>query len=201
MPADRLAEHAQARHRRTLQRARDALTELAAAGTPVTVAGLAAHAGISRSWLYTQPDLLEQVRQLQQRSPDTSPAQASTRASDQSLRQRLALHGGSPKLRTAPVSSVPQVPDRMVSFRSRSRLLQGCRRCLTPPHGASPVRSRIREGSHRAARPESVGVAGEPRAGSVARVSFTTAASGRVARPPAPGYASERLVRIGCAPE
>lgn len=91
MPADRLAEHAQARHRRTLHRARDALTELAAAGAPVTVAELAAHAGISRSWLYTQPDLLEQVRQLQQRSPDTSPVQALTRASDQSLRRRLAL--------------------------------------------------------------------------------------------------------------
>ncbi|MEV0006462.1 DUF6262 family protein [Micromonospora sp. NPDC050980] len=89
------ADHTAALTRAARQRAKQARTRaeraLAAAGRtghPVTVAGLAATAGVSRSWLYTQPDLIDAIRQLQQRHPAperTSPQPASTT----SLRHRL----------------------------------------------------------------------------------------------------------------
>jgi hypothetical protein len=69
MPADHthhLAEHARQRHDQTLQRAQQTLTELTDAGEQVTVALLAARAKVSRSWIYTQPELRNRLRQLQQ---------------------------------------------------------------------------------------------------------------------------------------
>jgi hypothetical protein len=95
MPADHtrhLAEHARQRHDQTLQRAQQTLTELADAGQPVTVAQLADKAGVSRSWIYTQPTLRDQIRQLQQHHTSAGFVRDSvTRATDDSLRQRLAL--------------------------------------------------------------------------------------------------------------
>jgi negative regulator of sigma E activity len=79
------------RHELTRAKAVQALRELDRAGTPVTFAAVAAAAGISRSWLYTQPDLHDQIRQLRDASArTTAPAiPASQRASDTSLRARL----------------------------------------------------------------------------------------------------------------
>lgn len=95
MPAERprhLAEHARQRHHQTLQRAQQALTELADTAEPVTVALLARRARTSRSWIYTQPALLNRIRQLQHHRASTGHARDTvTRASDDSLRQRLAL--------------------------------------------------------------------------------------------------------------
>lgn len=95
MPADHprhLAEHARQRHQQTLQRAQQTLTELADAGEPVTVARLANRAGVSRSWIYTQPALRDQIRQHQQHRASAGRARdTGTRATDDSLRQRLAL--------------------------------------------------------------------------------------------------------------
>jgi predicted nucleic acid-binding Zn-ribbon protein len=95
MPADHprhLAEHARQRHHQTLQRAHHALTELADAGEPVTVALLANRADVSRSWIYTQPALRDQLRQLQQdRASAGFVRDTVTRATDESLRQRLSL--------------------------------------------------------------------------------------------------------------
>ncbi|WP_433680362.1 DUF6262 family protein [Nocardia sp. CA-119907] len=94
MPADpnRLAEHARRRHRETLQRAEQTLTELADAGQPVTVARLADRAGVSRSWIYTQPALQERINQLRNRQASSDLVRDTvTRASDDSIRQRLAL--------------------------------------------------------------------------------------------------------------
>jgi hypothetical protein len=83
-----------ARRRRTdtLERARRTLHELGETGQRHTVTQIAAHAGVSRSWLYTQPELRDQLRRLTT-LPDTGrPAtQPTERASDASLRQRLAL--------------------------------------------------------------------------------------------------------------
>lgn len=89
------AEHttalaAAARHRAEQARARaeQALAAAGRGGSAVTVAGLATTAGVSRSWLYTQPDLIAAIRQLQQRHPAaerTGPQPASVT----SLRQRL----------------------------------------------------------------------------------------------------------------
>ena len=60
MPADNLhhlALAARRRHELTRAKAIQALRELEAAGTPVTFDSVARHGQISRSWLYTQPDL------------------------------------------------------------------------------------------------------------------------------------------------
>jgi hypothetical protein len=95
MPADRthhLAEHARQRHDQTLQRAQQMLTELADTGEQVTVALLANRARVSRSWIYTQPALRDRLRQLQQQHTSAGVVRDTvTRATDDSLRQRLAL--------------------------------------------------------------------------------------------------------------
>jgi Family of unknown function (DUF6262) len=63
---DPLSEAAARRHELTRAKAVQALRELDRAGTPVTFAGVAQAAGISRSWLYTQPDISIQIRRLRQ---------------------------------------------------------------------------------------------------------------------------------------
>ena len=52
MRPDPLSEAAARRHELTRARAVQALRELDRAGTPVTFAGVAQAAGVSRSWLY-----------------------------------------------------------------------------------------------------------------------------------------------------
>jgi hypothetical protein len=89
--AERSAALAAATRQRAEQaraRAEHALATAGRTGRPVTVAGLATTAGVSRSWLYTQPDLIDAIRQLQQRHPAperTGPQPANIA----SLRQRL----------------------------------------------------------------------------------------------------------------
>jgi negative regulator of sigma E activity len=91
-PAAPLAEAAARRHELTRSKAIQALRELDRAGTPVTFAAIASAAGISRSWLYTQPDIRSQVQRLRGSSrPGTSAAiPAAQRSTDSSLRARLA---------------------------------------------------------------------------------------------------------------
>lgn len=97
-----LTELARQRHRDSLHRAEQALVQLADTGEPVTVARLANRAGVSRSWIYTQPELREQIQQLQQQRVGAHHVQGTvTRASDESLRRRLALaHQRITELRT-----------------------------------------------------------------------------------------------------
>jgi hypothetical protein len=52
------------RHELTRAKAIRALRELDRAGSPFSFASVAAAAGISRSWLYTQPDIRDQIRRL-----------------------------------------------------------------------------------------------------------------------------------------
>ena len=85
---------AQRRRQQTLARASDALDQLATAGERVSVARVAAVASVSRSWLYTQPELLERIEALTQQRP--APAEgdrgaAGQRASSPSLIRRLEL--------------------------------------------------------------------------------------------------------------
>ncbi|MBV8993864.1 MAG: hypothetical protein JO287_09220 [Pseudonocardiales bacterium] len=96
MPAERtarLAQHAQARHEQTVQRAQAALSAMARDGDPVTVANLAAKAAVSRAWIYTQPGLRDQIEQIRQDTTRCgSPCrQPGSRASEDSLRRRLEL--------------------------------------------------------------------------------------------------------------
>ena len=92
--AARLAEHARGRHEQTLQRAQDALAAMIRDSGTVTIARLAAAAGVSRAWIYTQPALRDQIERMQRDyAPGNPPAarQAGSRASDESLRRRLEL--------------------------------------------------------------------------------------------------------------
>ena len=59
-----LVAAAQRRRADTLERARRALHELSQTGQRHTITQIAAHAGISRSWLYAQPELRDQLRRL-----------------------------------------------------------------------------------------------------------------------------------------
>jgi negative regulator of sigma E activity len=87
---DTLATAAARRHELTRAKAIQALRELDRAGTPVTFASVAAAALISRSWLYTQPDLRGQIQELRNAAAPSAPAlPARQRASDPSLRARL----------------------------------------------------------------------------------------------------------------
>jgi hypothetical protein len=90
---DPLAAAAAHRHELTRSRAIQALRELDRAGTPVTFAGVAQAAGVSRSWLYTQPDISSQIRRLRQETNAAGSAggiPAGQRPTDASLRARLA---------------------------------------------------------------------------------------------------------------
>ncbi len=86
-----LAVAAARRHELTRAKAIQALRELDRAGTTVTFAAVAAAAGISRSWLYTQPGIRSQIQQMRDATTSTSSAAvpARQRASDPSVRTRL----------------------------------------------------------------------------------------------------------------
>ena len=93
MRPDPLSAAAARRHELTRSRAIQALRELDRAGTPVTFAGVAQAAGVSRSWLYTQPDISSQIRRLRQETNAAGSAggiPAGQRPTDASLRARLA---------------------------------------------------------------------------------------------------------------
>lgn len=94
MPADntaRLIDSARRRHELTRAKAIRTLRELDRAGTPVTFELVARTAEVSRSWLYSQPDIRDQIQQLRDTARPAPPSRvpASQRASDPSLRQRL----------------------------------------------------------------------------------------------------------------
>jgi hypothetical protein len=90
---DPLSEAAARRHELTRARTVQALRELDRSGAPVTFAGVGRAAGVSRSWLYTQPDISSQIRRLRQETNGAGSAGAvpvAQRATDASLRARLA---------------------------------------------------------------------------------------------------------------
>lgn len=87
-PADNarfLVEASKTRSRQARERAEEAVKAAARRGDRPTVVGLANAAGVSRSWLYTQTDLITAIYQLQQRAPGPrrSPRHAATDASQQ----------------------------------------------------------------------------------------------------------------------
>ncbi len=92
MHPDPLAEAAARRHELTRSRTVQALRELDRSGALVTFAGVARAAGVSRSWLYTQPDISSQIRRLRRTTGGAGGAgaiPAAQRATDASLRARL----------------------------------------------------------------------------------------------------------------
>ncbi len=95
MRADNTAHLAAAARRRTedtRRRAVTAIRRMDAAGTPVNFDTVARHARVSRSWLYTQPDLRTQIERLRaRRRPAAAPAAVPDRqrATEASLLTRL----------------------------------------------------------------------------------------------------------------
>jgi hypothetical protein len=89
---DPLSDAAARRHELTRAKAVQALRELDRAGAAVTFAGVAQAAGVSRSWLYTQPDISGQIRRLRATTDGAGSAgaiPAGQRATAASLRGRL----------------------------------------------------------------------------------------------------------------
>ena len=86
---ERLREAAQARHEVTLRRAESALQRMAKRGDPVTFNRVAETAGVSRSWLYRQPTLRQEIDRLRDASATRPRLPSVERASTDSLRQQL----------------------------------------------------------------------------------------------------------------
>jgi hypothetical protein len=91
------ADRRDAATRRTIA----AIDEFDRTGASVTIAGVASAAGVSRSWLYDQPELLAAALRLRERIPSATRVPAKQRATDESLRQRLdAARADIERLRT-----------------------------------------------------------------------------------------------------
>lgn len=83
---------ARRRAEQTRERAIAALRRMDATGQRISFDAVARHAGVSRSWLYTQDDLRAEIERLRQRHPAASPAPPQRqRASDPSLLRRLEV--------------------------------------------------------------------------------------------------------------
>lgn len=84
---------AQRRHETTHAKATQALRDLDREGGPVTFQIVAQKAQVSRSWLYTQPDLCAEIRGLRdsQQGVAGAPLPASQRSTDASLLRRLEV--------------------------------------------------------------------------------------------------------------
>lgn len=95
-----LLEATQRRSADARKRAEAAITTAARGAGRVTVAGIAKTAGVSRSWTYTQSDLVDAISALQQRNPKIG-QMTPTSATVESLQTRLtAANERSKQLRT-----------------------------------------------------------------------------------------------------
>lgn len=88
-----LATAARQRHEHARAKTIAAMHELDRTGTALTFESVARHAGVSRSWIYTQTDLTDEIRRLraQRRPQPSTPVPTQQRASDDSLRRRLEI--------------------------------------------------------------------------------------------------------------
>jgi hypothetical protein len=85
-----LAQAAAQRHHITLERARHAIEGLDRDGHAITFCAVARTAGISRAWLYRQPDIRAAITRLRTTPPQHQPSPPATqRATTDSLRHRL----------------------------------------------------------------------------------------------------------------
>ena len=84
---------AKQRHEYTRAKAIRTLRELDQSGTPVTFETVARHAEISRSWLYTQPDIKAEIERLraQANQAPRQPIPTRQRITESSLLRRLEI--------------------------------------------------------------------------------------------------------------
>jgi hypothetical protein len=92
MPPDHAAPLLAVAHRkrdRAIERAHAALRDLDRRGETISFQAVARHAGVSRQWLYTQPELRAEIERLRARHPPVAPrVPDAERAREASLRQR-----------------------------------------------------------------------------------------------------------------
>lgn len=88
-----LIRAAHKRHEHTRAKAIAAMHELDRNGAAITFESVARHAGVSRSWIYTQTDLKDEISRLraQRRTEPNTALPARQHASDDSLRRRLEI--------------------------------------------------------------------------------------------------------------
>jgi len=84
-----LVRAATVRHEQALTRARRAIETLDRSGAEVTFSAIARDAGVSRGWLYSQPELREIIDRLRTSRHDAAAIRLSQRATPASLRERL----------------------------------------------------------------------------------------------------------------
>jgi len=91
--SQQLLDAARRRAQATRRRAVAALRRMDNAGTLVTFDALAREAGVSRSWIYNQPDLRAEVERLRDRRRPTAgrPVPDRQRSSDASLLRRVEV--------------------------------------------------------------------------------------------------------------
>jgi hypothetical protein len=84
---------ARGRSQATRRRAVAALRRMDNAGLPITVDAIAREAGVSRSWIYSQPDLRAEIERLRDRARPTARrfVPDRQRSSDTSLLHRVEL--------------------------------------------------------------------------------------------------------------
>jgi Family of unknown function (DUF6262) len=84
---------AKRRHELTRAKAIKAIRDLARTGDPVDFPTVATRAQVSRSWLYTQPDIKAEIQKLRDLAarPPQAPIPARQRSSDTSLLRRLEI--------------------------------------------------------------------------------------------------------------
>ena len=87
--AHHLVRAAAARHDVAVSRARTAIDAMDRAGKPITFTAVARAAGVSRGWLYNQPDLRVAITRLRSDRPTALPVPSPQRTTPASLRQRL----------------------------------------------------------------------------------------------------------------
>jgi hypothetical protein len=130
---------AAARRRHELTRAKTirALREFGHTGTPVTFEAVARQAGVSRSWLYAQPDIRAEIQRLRDTTAKTpTPAvPARQRASDASLRSRLETV----LARNRELASDNQRLRRQLAYALGDRRAQPPTPAKTGPHEAIPL--------------------------------------------------------------
>jgi hypothetical protein len=86
---EHLIAAAKRRSASSVERVRDTLRDLHRSGKPVTVAGVARQANVSRTFLHSQPEFLEAIRSLRTQNDGLHPIPARERASEKSLLTRI----------------------------------------------------------------------------------------------------------------
>lgn len=115
-----LAQAAARRHQTALANASQAIKRLDRSGQPVTFSAVAAAAGVSRAWLYRNPDVRDLITRLRTEPARTASTRAAQRATAESLRARLdAAHEEITRLRAENAALRQQAARRIGQQRTR----------------------------------------------------------------------------------